>query len=241
MRKSILLSATLFLYVRNAVPAEPGLPVNRVIELYVQALGGAGAIDRISSRQLEAKTHGQPKVTYIWQAPNKVLRIRGAVREGFDGSVAWLETKRKKLQKLPHSVEDEMETDANPIRYAHLRNMYTNLDSAPRESLAGTLMDIVIAPNHIGNTKLFFDSSTHLLRRIEEFGLESAYFKHVTEFSEYKEVDGVKIPTVIERESQEPGAEKGKMRLSKITQNIEINAALFTRPNIASSVLGGKR
>jgi hypothetical protein len=241
MWKSIVLTALLFLPPPKGVAAESSLPVDKVIQLYIQALGGQGPLDRISSRQLEIKSHSRQKTVYFWQAPNKVLRIKGPERQGSDGSNAWLETKRKKVQKLPRADQEEMETDANPIRYAHLRQMFTDLNSAPRESLDGTPMDVIVSPNHIGSTKLFFDTSTHLLRRIEEFGVSSAYFKHVTEFSNYEEFDGIKLPTQIDRQSEEPGAEKGTVRLSKIKQNIEINAALFNRPNIAATVLGGKR
>jgi hypothetical protein len=240
MWKSILLSALFFTPVRVVPGAEPSPPADQIIQLYVQALGGQPVLDRISSRQLEVR-HGREKAAYLWQAPNKVLRVKGHERQGFDGNSAWLETKRKKVQKLPKSVEDEMETDANPVRYARLRQMFAELDSAPRESVDGTKMDIIVSPNHIGSTKFFFDCSTHLLRRIEEFGVNSAYFKHITEFSEYKEFDGIKLPTEINRDSEEPGAENGTARLTNIKQNIEVNASLFSRPDVASSVLGGKR
>lgn len=240
MWKSIFLSALLFAPLRAVPAAESSPPVDHVIQLYVQALGGQAALDSISSRQLEVR-HGREKAVYLWQAPNKVLRVKGHERQGYDGHSAWLETKRKRVQKLPKSIEDEMETDANPVRYASLRQIFAELDSAPRQSIDGAKMDVIVSPNHIGSTKFFFDCSTHLLRRIEDFGRNSAYFKHVTDFSEYKEFDGIKLPTVIERESEEPGAEKGTARLTNIKQNIEVNASIFSRPDIASSVLGGKR
>jgi hypothetical protein len=241
MWKPIILAVLLAIPAAKCSAAEPSRQVDEVMQLYVQALGGQAALDRITSRQLEIKGHIRQKTTYLWQAPDKVLRIKGQERQGFDGGSAWLQTKRKKVQKLPHAVQEEIETDANPVRYAHLRQMYTELNSAPREMLDGAPMDVIVSPNHIGSTKFFFNSSTHLLRRIEEFGVASAYFKHVTEFSDYKEFDGIKLPTEIDRESEEPGTEKGPVRLSNIQQNIKIKAALFNRPNIASTVLGGKR
>jgi hypothetical protein len=225
-------------FAASAIAAEPSRPVSEVIQLYIQALGGAPALDRISSRQLETK--GGEKAIYIWQAPNKVLRTRGPVREGFDGKTAWLETKRKRVEKLARSVQEEMETDANPVRYARLHDLFTDLETAPRQVIDGTKMDVIVAPNHIGNTKLFFDASTHLLARIEEFGASSAYFKHVTEFSQYQEFDGIRLPTRIDRDTDEPGAEKGITRLTKIKQNVQVNAAAFERPDIAPTVLGGK-
>ncbi len=238
------LICTIFLLVASAeriAAADASPPVDQVIKQYVQALGGAAALDKISSRQIEVKGLGHEKVTFIWQAPNKVLRISGKERQGFDGGSAWLETKRRKIQKLPHSDQLDMETNANPVRFAHLHQIYTELDSAPRASLDGVAMDVLVSPNHIGSTKLFFDASTHLLRRIEDFGIMSAYYKHVTEFSDYQDFDGLKLPTRIDRETDEPGAETGTIRLSKVKQNIAVKSELFERPDVASSTLGGKR
>jgi hypothetical protein len=237
--------AVLFLFsaplLMTAADVPKGKPVDQVIQEYVRAVGGEAAIDRISSRELEAKHGRGSSATLQWQAPNKVLRVQGKVREGFDGSTAWAETKRKRIKRLPDSVKDEIETDANPIRFVHLRQMYTNLEPAAPVTVDGNTMDVVVAPNHIGSTKFFFDSASHLLVRIEELGVNSAYYKHTIEFSDYKEFDGIKLPLEIDRTSEEPGAENGTAHLSKVKQNVEMNAALFTRPNVAAVVGGGKR
>jgi hypothetical protein len=219
----------------------PGLPVSQVIQLYVQSLGGRAAVDHITSRQLEIGAHRGSKSTLYWLAPNKVLRVHRQEKEAFDGSIGWAQSKRKRLTRLPHAEEDEMLTDADPIRFVHLGDMYPDLQPGPPETIESTRMDVVVAPNHIGSTKFYFDNSSHMLVRIEEFGVNSAYYKHITVFSEYKELDGVKLPFHIERSSEEPGAEHGELTLSNVKQNVPLNASLFAKPNLAPIMGGGKR
>jgi hypothetical protein len=218
-----------------------GLPVAQVIQQYAQGLGGRAAVDRITSRELEIGSRHGSKATLYWLAPNKVLRVHRQEKEAFDGSIGWAQSKRKRVTRLPRAEQDEMLTDADPIRFVHLRDMYPDLQSAPPETIESTRMDVVIAPNHIGATKFYFDSSSHLLVRIEEFGVNSAYYKHITVFSGYQELDGVKLPFHIERSSEEPGAEHGELVLSKVKQNVPLNANLFAKPNLAAIMGGGKR
>ena len=215
--------------------------IDQLIHQYVQALGGEAALQRITSRELHGSHHRGSNSVFYWQAPDKVLRVQGKVREGFDGSNSWAETQRKKIKRLPDSVKDEIETNANPIRYVKLREMYKDLQLGPSETIEGTKVDVIVAPNHLGSTKFYFDNGSHLLVRIDEFGVNSAYYKHMVQFSDYKQVDGVKLPFQIERTSDEPGAETGTLKISKVKQNVEVEANLFTKPNLANVVSGGKR
>ncbi len=217
-----------------------GAPVDVVIRNYVQALGGEAAILRITSRELEASHRRGSSAKLQWQAPNKILRVQGKEREGFDGNTAWAESKRKKVKRLPDSVKDEIETTVNPIRYAHLRDMYTDLQSAAPATLDAKQMTSWLR-RIISGDRVLLDAASHLLVRIEEFGVSSAYYKHVVEFANYKEIDGVMLPFEIDRDSEEPGAENGTIHLSKVKQNVPLDPSVFTRPNISALVSGGKR
>ena len=225
-----------------AVVAEPAKapPVDETLALYIQALGGQAAIDRITTRELEIRGP-HSKATLFWEAPDKVLRVAHE-REGFDGTGAgWSETKKKKVKKLPKAVRDELETDANPIRYARLKAMYGDLEPGPSAIIDSKSMDVIIAPNNIGSTKFYFDATDHLLVRIEELGLTSAYYKHTIDFSDYRAVDGIQLPYTIHRSSEEPGLENGTVRVLKVKQNVPLNASIFSKPNIGAVVSGGKR
>jgi hypothetical protein len=216
-------------------------PVDTVLQAYVQALGGEAALDRINDRQIEAKTHRLGKVTYYWAKPDKVVRVANREKVGYDGRSAWMLSRKKKMTRLPKPEQQELETNANPVRYAHLKDLYSDVEPAPAERVDGESMDVLVAPNNIGSTKFYFDGRTHLLVRIEEFGVTSAYYKQVTEFLDYKNVDGIQFPFRIVHTTTEPGMKDREIKISSIDQNVGIKPEFFSRPQLGAITLGGKR
>lgn len=212
-----------------------------MLRAYVQALGGEAALLRIDDRQIQVKVHRAGKEVYFWAKPNKVVRIAHGEKVGFDGSTGWMLSRKKKLTKLPKPEEQDLETNANPVRYAHLRDLYSDVEPAPAERVDGRPMDVLVAPNNIGSTKFYFDAATHLLVRIEEFGVTSAYYRQVIEFSDYKPVDGIQLPFTILHSTTEPGMKDRELKLTSIEQNVGIKPEFFTRPQVGSVTMGGKR
>lgn len=215
--------------------------VDEVLQAYTRALGGATAVDKIQTREIDAKAHHGPKVTYYWAKPDKVLRVSHGEKAGFDGSSAWVLSPKKKLTKLPKPDQQRLEMNANPLRYAHLKDLYSELNAAPGERIDNEQMDVLVAPNNIGSTKFYFDAASHLLVRIEELGVTSAYYKQVTEYSEYKEVDGIQFPFRVVHSSAEPGGNRQDLRISKVQQNVELKPEMFAKPRVGNVTLGGKR
>lgn len=222
-------------------PSSPGKPADEVISQFVQAAGGAAAIDRIATREVHANRHHGSKLTYFWQKPNKVLLIEGKKRIGYDGSSGWMLSQKKHVSKLPKGSQIPLEMDANPLRYTSLKRLYPDIESAAPETLEDRKMDVLVSPNDLGSTKFYFDGSTHLLARIEETGEISAYFKNVTDFMDYQEIDGIKLPFRIVHNSTEPGAKTEDVRISKVIQNAPLKPGLFSKPAEGAVVLGGKR
>lgn len=211
--------------------------VGAILKLYIQQIGGQAALDRIHDREVEAG-----KLTFYWQDPDKVLLIAHGERFGSDGGkTGWALSKKKKLTRLPLGKLREIRIDANPLRFAHLKDLYSELQAAPPETLDSQPMDVIVAPNDLGSTKFYFDAQTHLLARIEDFGETSAYYKHITDLSDYQDVNGIKFPFRIVHTSNEPGAKPEKIRVSKVSQNIDLRADLFSKPNLGAVVFGGKR
>ena len=180
-------------------------------------------------------------MTYIWQKPNKVLLESGKVKQGYDGGSGWMLSSKKKVSKLPKGSQIPLEIDANPLRYVHFRQIYSEVKAAPPASYGERRMDVLVAPNNIGLSKFFFDAQTHLLARVEELGEVSAYYKQIFEFMDYRDVDGVKLPFRIIHSSEQPGDGDEELRYTKVEQNIPLKAELFSRPKGAVVVLGGKR
>lgn len=215
--------------------------VDQVLQAYTRALGGAAAVDKIQTREIDAKLHRGPKVTYYWAKPDKVLRVSHGQKVGYDGSSAWVLSPKKKLTKLPKPDQERLEMNADPLRYAHMKDLYSEVDAAPGERVDDQPMKVLVAPNNIGSTKFFFDGASHLLVRIEELGVTSAYYKQVTEYLDYKAVDGVQFPFRITHTSEEPGGNKQDLRISKVEQNVDLKPEIFTKPQLGNVTLGGKR
>ncbi len=102
-------------------------------------------------------------------------------------------------------------------------------------------MEVIVAPNNLSATKLYFDAATHLLRLVDENGEVSAYFKNKVEFLDYQEVDGVRLPFRILHTTTEPGGASEDLRIKKITHNLQLQPEIFSKPLAGQMVMGGKR
>ena len=241
LRGHSLVAATLVLLISgNVEAARAPESVDQILKNYVDAVGGQAALDKVTTREVEIAHVLGVNAKLYWMAPDKVLWRANRERQGFDGSGGWYATKRKRIKKLERSRQDEIETNVNPLRFTQLHALYHELDPAPAESLDGQLMNIIVAPNSIGATKFFFDTTTHLLVRIEDFGALSAYFHHTIEFADYKEMDGIRLPLRIEKQTDEPGAETGEIRLTHVKQNQPLDAVMFRKPDLGGVLTGGK-
>jgi len=204
--------------------------VNDVLTAYTSALGGAAAIDRVTTREIRGTTGLHAHVTYFWQKPGKVLRISKRDHSSFDGSVGWIAERRGRTKRLGHDAGKRLEISADPLRYVHLKEMYSELGPGPPETVDTRAMHLIVAPNNLGATKFYFDAGTHLLRRIEETGETSAYFKTSTDFLNYKTVNAVQFPFRIVHSTTEPGGAKEDLRVSKVIENEPVNPAAFSNP-----------
>jgi hypothetical protein len=216
--------------------------VDAVLTDYVKALGGADAVGHIETRVVHAKRHRAGAVTLYWKKPDLVLSVSKELREGYDGKSGWtISNKKKKVKRMARGAQLPLEMDANPLRYVDLKALYSELNPAPAEQLDGDLMDVVVAPNNIAATKFFFDTKTHLLRRIEESGETSAYFKLSVDFLDYQEVDGIKFPFQIIHETTEPGGSREDLIVKTVEQNVDLRDEVFSKPTNGAIVNGGKR
>ena len=224
-----------------AADQQKGKPADEVVGMFMQAVGGKEAVDKLESREVEAKEHHGPKRTYYWQKPNKVLLLEGKKKFGYDGSSGWMVSSKKHVSKLPKGSQLPLQMDADPTRYVYLKQLYPEVEAGAPETIDGRKMNVLVAPNNIGSTKFYFDATDHMLARIEEFGEISAYYKNVADFTDYRTVDGIKMPFRIVHSSTEPGAATQEIRIEKVTQNGPIKPGMFDRPRGGAVVLGGKR
>ena len=234
-------SAVVFAHLAFAVDVPTPRAVSNILADYVKAVGGYEAVDKLVTREIIADIHRGPRVTIYWQKPNHVLSISKKGRSGFDGAHGWMLSNKRKLRNMAHGAEILIEIDANPLRYVHIQDFYSELNPAPDEDLDGEKMEVILAPNNLSATKLYFDASSHLLRRVEESGEVSAYFKNTVEYLDYTEVDGVRLPFRIVHTTTEPDAQGEDLRVKKISHNLPLQPEMFSKPLPGQVVMGGKR
>ncbi|HEY3938019.1 MAG TPA: hypothetical protein VGL97_11345 [Bryobacteraceae bacterium] len=220
----------------GAAQAPKPRSVDEVLQAYIQAVGGMPAIDKINTREVRGRG-----LTYYWQRPNKVLQIHKKEKTGYDGSSGWTSSRKKKVKHLARGAELPLEMDANPLRYVRLKDLYSEVNPAPRETLDSKPMDVLVAPNNLGATKLYFDAASHLLSNVEETGETSAYFTTSTEFTDYRPVDGVQFPFRIKHSTTEPGGESEDFRVTKVIDNVDLKPQVFSKPLGGTVIFGGKR
>jgi hypothetical protein len=216
-------------------------PVNAILADYVKAVGGQEAVDRLTTRETVASVHHGGKVTFYWEKPNHALAMSKRERTGYDGANGWLLSMKRKVKKLARGAEIPLELNANPLRFVHIQDFYSELNPAPAAEIDGEKMEVIVAPNNVAATKLYFDAGSHLLRRVEENGEISAYFTNTVDYLEYQEVDSVRLPFHIVHTTSEPGGHGEDLRVKKITHNLPLQSEIFNKPQPVQVVMGGKR
>ncbi len=233
--------ATGFLFFSSLTFAATPKPADAVLADYIKAAGGLPAINAITSRKIRATTGLLEKQELYWQKPDKVLLLADKEKTGYDGSVGWVYTKRKKVRRLSQGQQMPLEIDGNPLRFVNMRQLYSEIDPAPPLMVDGKLMDVLVAPNDLAKTTFYFDAQTHLLARIDEKGDTSAYFTQVTWFEDYKPIDGIMFPRLITHKTSDKSGSKEEFRIKSIEDNIVLDAEVFSKPQSTKLVLGGKR
>gem|GEM_PF-3468295 len=233
--------AAFFLFLTLIVSAETPRTADAILADYAKAAGGLGAIDAVTSRKINGSVSLLGRSELYWQKPDKVLLLADKERTGYDGSAGWVYSKRKRLRRLGKGQHMPLEIDGNPLRYVHMRQLYSEVDSAPQKTVDDVLMDVLVAPNDLAQTIFYFDTRTHLLARVDEKGETSAYFTQTIWFEDYRENDGIQFPYRITHKTTDKGGASEEFRIKSIENNVAINAEVFSKPQSTKMVFGGKR
>jgi len=190
-------------------PAE--LPsIDEVIARYIRAIGGDAAIGNLktrTSRGTETTTNRMtpPRtlpIEILQAAPNKALIARndprGAMLEGFDGSKGWTKDVRGQREVTGRELAD-MKRRADFFRYLKIKESYPQMRVLATEKVRDREAYVVGATSRgDSREKLYFDVQTGLLvRQFVAFKTAFGSIPEVTDFDDYREVSGVKLPFTI--------------------------------------------
>lgn len=216
-------------------PTPAPLPsVKQTLDRYVQALGGAEALKKITSRTAKGSRIGADGVLVpeeVYQkAPDKILTVTSypnvVFSNGFNGTAAWAHSSREGATPLPEQLLAQLKRDAVFYKELKTEELYSSLTVLGRASVRDADAYVIQATPVNGPVeKLFFDVGTGLLvRRYTESDTPLGKLPLQLDYEDYREVDGIKQPFLIHWSM--PGRTWGR-KLDEIKQNVPLDDAKF--------------
>jgi photosynthetic reaction center cytochrome c subunit len=216
--------------------AAPALPTaDQILDKYVQAVGGAEAVDKITSRVQKGTisfTGRQFPVDIVSKAPDKrvstVHTPAGDSITAIDGRAGWVGGPNGRRDMDPPEVE-AFSFDATIHLPTELKKMFAQLRVRPAEKIGGHDVVLVIGANP-GKppTRLFFDKESGLLVRSVRYA-DSPLGRNPTQvdYSDYHAQDGVTLPsqwTVARPQG------RFSIQVSEVQQNVPVDDSKFAKP-----------
>jgi hypothetical protein len=210
---------------------------DQVIDKYVQAIGGAAALQKSASRVEKGTLTGfggkQFPIEIYAKAPGKRVSIMhlpdGESITAFDGTSGWLGAPGRPAREMHGGEVEAARLDADfyfPIR---IKQIFTELKTDRTEKV-GDHVAYVVAGTRQGQPPvyLYFDQQSALLVRLLRF-TDSPLGLNPTQidYSDYREIEGVKIPYrwTLARTS---GA--FTIQVQDAQQNVPVDDAKFAKP-----------
>jgi len=231
--------------------AAPALPsIDAILTRYIDALGGAAAIERVTSRvvlgsqEVPTGPGGRVLVPATVQrfakAPNRYLHVYQTasftVLEGFDGVRAWRRDANGRVTDLPLPDARRAARAADLQEPLHLREHYPVMTVAGLETIDGRRAYVVAAQApEDAVERLYFDAESGLLlRRRTVLPTPAGNSPQETAFSDYRDAGhGVRVPftTVF----SPAGARTvlfpvATLRVSTVEENVPVDDARFDAP-----------
>jgi hypothetical protein len=227
--------------VQQAVDDEEQLPPNlpapdQLIEKYVQALGGASAIQKISTR-VEKGTADfaghEISVEVFDQAPAQRATVMhlpiGDNVTAFDGKQGWTAAPGHPVREMPAPDIEGAKMDADLQFPLHLKQTFGELRAARPEKIGDRETYQVIAiTNQQPSLRLYFDQQSGLLIRLLRYSDSPLGLNPVRiDYADYRAVDGVQVPY---RWTVARPAGQFTIQATEVHQNTPIVPGVFVRP-----------
>ena len=222
--------------VEDAAQAPAGPAADQLLDKYIQAAGGAAAIDKVTSRVMKGTIDfGGRSLPIDIYSKDPDMRISfthmndGDNVTAFNGHEGWLGMPNGQQREMRGSDLDGAAIDADLHLATHLKAMFSGLKSRVAEKIGDHETYMVIGERS-GKPplELYFDQQTGLLLRLVRYG-ETALGRMPTQidYADYRDINGVKIPYqwTLARPSG-----RFTIQVSDVKQNVPVDDAKFVRP-----------
>jgi hypothetical protein len=239
---------------KNAKPATDSIPsstagsasgvaptVDQIVSHYQAAVGGRAAWQKLKSRSsmgtVDVPAMNLSGTVVIHEkAPDKMLTIiiiaGSAFRQGFDGKIGWAQDLQDGLREQTGVELAEARRQSDFYGPFDLHQQYPKLVSLGVEKVDDRDAYVLEATPPEGGEpdKLFFDATSGLpVQIISQHHTPEGVSEFREQFSDYRVVDGVKLPFTISQESSDSSF---TVRISEVRHDIEFEDSEFAKPAV---------
>jgi hypothetical protein len=215
----------------NAGPA-----ADQLLDKYVQAAGGAAAIEKVTSRVMKGTIDFGGKslpIDIYSKDPDQRISFthmpEGDSVTAFNGHEGWLGTPGRPSREMHGSDLDGASIDADLHLATHLKPMFSEMRMRGTEKIGDHEAYVVVGQRE-GKPpiELYFDEQSGLLVRLVRFG-DSALGLLPTQidYADYRDANGVKIPY---RWTLARPSGRFTIQVSEVKQNVPVDDAKFLKP-----------
>jgi photosynthetic reaction center cytochrome c subunit len=208
----------------------------QLLDKYLQAVGGAAAVDKNTSRIMKGTIAvGEKSFPIDIYSKDPDMRISFThIQEGdsvtaFNGHEGWLGMPGRPLREMHGPDIDGASIDADLHLATHLKSMFSVTKVSAPQKIDDHEAYLVVGQRE-GKTPLdlYFDVQTGLLVRLVRYG-ETALGQMPTQidYADYRDAGGVKIP--YRWTLARPGG-RFTIQVTDVQQNVPVDDAKFVKP-----------
>ena len=216
----------------------PNPTADQILDKYYQAIGGAPAIEKLKSRVMKGTlvTNNGNEIGYelTQSGPDSVVAVlttpAGVIERGFDGTVGW--------EKGPRGTRELSPEETNYLRRypalytdLKLKEQFSRINFGGRLKIDGRDVYALRGTTTSGKREtLFFDIETGLLlRRTSSTTTLVGTIPEQVDFSDYRDVDGMKLPFTIKVSAVDPTYNVVR-KITDIKLNVAVDEKRFKKP-----------
>src|SRR6266850_6628356 len=197
----------------SPTPAMPS--ADEIINKYVAAIGGQAAIDKLKTRIMKGNIKTSSGVTLTYQieqsAPDRAHEMfmseQGTMERAVSGNLGW-EKNPQGLHDITGQQLADLKMSLQLFRNLKLKEQYTSLRVGGRKEKIGK-RDVYVITGTTADKKrerLFFDAENGLLlRRVTYTETMIGIIPEQTDFEDYRDVEGVKLPFTVRLSAVDAG------------------------------------
>jgi photosynthetic reaction center cytochrome c subunit len=221
-------------------PPEPqpnnGPTADQLLDKYVQAAGGAAAIDKVSSRVMKGAIDFSGKsfpIDVYCKAPDQRISFthlpQGDSVTAFNGHEGWLAMTGRPPREMHGSDLEAAAIDADLHLPTHLKGMFSGMEVRGAEKIDDHPAYVLIGQREGKPAMLlYFDEQSGLLVRMVRFADTAVgLLPTQIDYADYKESDGVEVPL---RWTLSRPEGRFTIQISEIQQNVPVDESKFVKP-----------